>query len=49
MRFKATVEQAGKTATGVEVPPDAVDALGSGKRPPVQVTIGAHTYRSPWP
>lgn len=44
--FRATLERGGKTATGIEVPPDVVEALGSHKRPPVQVTIGSHTYRS---
>jgi hypothetical protein len=28
------------------VPAEVVDALGSGKRPAVRVTIGPHTYRS---
>jgi Domain of unknown function (DUF1905) len=37
---------AGKTATGIEVPPEVVEGLGSGKKPPVRVTIGGHTYRS---
>ena len=46
MRFRATIETNGKTATGFEVPDDVVDALGRGKRPPVSVTIGPHTYRS---
>jgi hypothetical protein len=46
MRFRTTVELGGKTATGMRVPPDVVDALGSGKKPAVRVTIGAHTYRS---
>jgi hypothetical protein len=32
MRFRATVELNGKTATGFEVPEDVVEALGSGKR-----------------
>lgn len=31
---------------GFEVPPDAVEALGVGKRPPVRVTINGYTYRS---
>lgn len=44
--FRTTILQAGKTATGIEVPADAVEALGSGKRPPVRVTINGHTYRS---
>jgi hypothetical protein len=46
MRFRAVVQAAGKTATGIEVPPEVVADLGSGKRPPVRVTIGGHTYRS---
>jgi hypothetical protein len=44
--FRATVRLDGKTATGIEVPPDVVSALGSHKRPPVTVTINGHTYRS---
>ncbi len=28
------------------VPPEAVEELGHGKRPPVRVTIGTHTYAS---
>jgi hypothetical protein len=46
MRFHATIELNGKTATGFQVPDDVVTALGAGKRPPVRVTIGGHTYRS---
>ncbi len=46
MRFRTTVLLGGKTATGLEVPPHIVEALGAGKRPPVKVTVGAHTYRS---
>ena len=46
MRFHTTLELGGKTATGIEVPAEVVDALGSGKRPSVTVTIGKHTYRS---
>ena len=46
MRFHATIELGGKTATGFEVPDDVVTALGAGRRPPVRVTIGGHTYRS---
>lgn len=44
--FRATLVSNGKTATGIVVPPDAVATLGHGKRPPVRVTIGDHTYRS---
>ena len=35
-----------KNATGIPVPAEVVAALGRGKRPPVVVTIGGHTYRS---
>jgi hypothetical protein len=44
--FSASVELGGKTATGIEVPPDVVEALGTSKRPAVNVTIGGHTYRT---
>jgi hypothetical protein len=46
MRFRATLLGAGKTATGIEVPPDVVASLGESKRPAVRVTINGHTYRS---
>jgi Bacteriocin-protection, YdeI or OmpD-Associated/Domain of unknown function (DUF1905) len=46
MRFRTTVELGGKTATGMPVPHEVVEALGAGKKPPVRVTIGGHTYRS---
>lgn len=45
-RFQTTIQLNGKTATGLEVPADVVSALGTGKKPPVRVTIGGHTYRS---
>ena len=46
MRFRTTLLQGGKTATGIEVPAEVVDALGAGRRPPVRVTINGYTYRS---
>jgi hypothetical protein len=46
MRFRTTVLQSGKTATGIPVPDEIVEALGSGKRPAVRVTINGFTYRS---
>jgi hypothetical protein len=46
MRFRATMQQSGKTATGFRIPEEIVAALGSGKRPPVRVTINGHAYRS---
>ena len=45
--FRTTLLQAGKTATGIEVPAALIAELGSSKRPPVVVTIdGHHTYRT---
>ena len=46
MKFQATLQLNGKTATGIEVPPEIVEALSSGKRPAVTVTIGSYSYRS---
>ena len=46
MKFRATVELGGKTATGIEVPEDVVAAVGSSRRPPVTVTIGGDSYRT---
>lgn len=47
MQFTTTVLQARKTATGLPVPQSVIDALGSGKRPAVVVTLnGGYTYRS---
>lgn len=45
-RFRTTLLLGGKTATGMEVPPEVVEGLGAGKRPQVRVTIAGHTYRS---
>ncbi len=44
--FQAELRLEGKTATGIQVPEQVVEALGAGKRPPVRVTLGAHTYRT---
>jgi bacteriocin resistance YdeI/OmpD-like protein/uncharacterized protein DUF1905 len=46
MKFRTKVEQAGKTATGIRIPDEVVEALGKGKKPPVRVTINGYTYRS---
>jgi hypothetical protein len=46
MRFRTTILQAGKTATGIRIPDEVLEALGSGKRPAVKVTINGFTYRS---
>lgn len=46
MKFRATLQLTGKTSTGFVVPPEVVEALGGGKRPPVAVTINGYTYRN---
>jgi hypothetical protein len=46
MRFRTTILQAGKTATGIRVPDEVVAALGTSRRPAVRVTINGFTYRS---
>jgi Bacteriocin-protection, YdeI or OmpD-Associated/Domain of unknown function (DUF1905) len=46
MRFRATLESNGKTATGIQVPDEVVEALGSSRKPAVRVSIAGHTYRS---
>ena len=46
MRFRTTLLQGDKTATGIRVPDEIVEAMGQGKRPPVKVTINGYAYRS---
>jgi bacteriocin resistance YdeI/OmpD-like protein/uncharacterized protein DUF1905 len=46
MRFRTTLLQSSKTATGISVPDEIMTALGAGKAPKVAVTINGHTYRS---
>lgn len=46
MKFTATILQSGKTATGIEVPPEIVAALSSSKKPSVTVALNGYTYRS---
>ena len=46
MRFTAEVEATGGTTAGFRVPPEVVEALGSGKRPKVVVTINGYSWRS---
>jgi hypothetical protein len=44
--FRSTVTLGGKTATGIEVPPEVIAELGPQKRPPVRVTVAGYTYRT---
>jgi hypothetical protein len=46
VKFRATLILGGKTATGIEVPREVVESLGSSKKPAVTVKLGTHTYRS---
>ncbi len=46
MKFHATILRTGKTAAGIRVPDEVVEALGGGKHPKVTVTINGYTYRS---
>ena len=46
MKFRTTILQGDKTATGIRVPDDVMTALNAGKKPKVSVTINGHTYRS---
>ncbi|HQY32452.1 YdeI/OmpD-associated family protein [Actinotalea sp.] len=45
MRYRTTIALVG-TNTGIPVPDDVVAALGQGRKPPVVVTVGGHTYRT---
>lgn len=44
--FRTRVMQGRVNATGLPVPPEALDELGAGKRPAVVVTVAGYTYRT---
>lgn len=47
IRFPATVQQTGKTTTGIRVPDEVLAALGGSKRPKVVVTLdNGFSYRT---
>lgn len=46
MRFRTTIQQSGRTATGIRIPDEIIQALGAGRRPPITVTVNGFTYRS---
>ena len=46
MRFRATIQGTGKTAAGIQVPNEVVEALGPSRKPAVRATINGFTYRS---
>ena len=43
--FSTTVAARGNN-TGIEVPPELIEALGAGRRPPVLVDLDGHRYRT---
>ena len=45
-RFRTTILQGDKSATGIVVPNEVVESLGAGRKPPVRVTLKGYTYRS---
>jgi Bacteriocin-protection, YdeI or OmpD-Associated/Domain of unknown function (DUF1905) len=46
MHFRTTIVQSGKNTTGIQVPDEVVEALGSGRRPAVKVTVNGYSYRN---
>jgi hypothetical protein len=45
MRFETTMFLSGNN-TGIEVPPDVIEAIGAGRKPPVVVSVNGYEYRS---
>ncbi|MEV8320136.1 YdeI/OmpD-associated family protein [Streptomyces sp. NPDC059900] len=45
MKFRTFVEPP-EPMRGLEVPPEVVEALGGGARPPVTITVNGHSWRS---
>jgi Bacteriocin-protection, YdeI or OmpD-Associated/Domain of unknown function (DUF1905) len=43
--FHTRILQTGKNTTGIQVPEEIVEKLGSGKQPLVRVTVKKYTYR----
>jgi hypothetical protein len=47
VKFRTILQKTGGNTTGFEIPVEVVEALGAGKRPPVNVTLnGDYTYRN---
>jgi len=45
MRYETTMVQTGNN-TGIEVPPEVLEALGGGRRPAVVVRVNGYEYRT---
>jgi hypothetical protein len=46
IKFRTTLLQGDKTATGIQIPQEVIESLGPGRRPLVRVTINGYTYRN---
>lgn len=46
MKLQTVIQSAGKTAAGIVVPDEFVEALGGGGRPAVRVTAAGYTFRT---
>ncbi len=46
LKFRAVLRLDGKTATGIEVPPEIMAGLGGSKRQPVVVWLNGFAYRT---
>jgi hypothetical protein len=46
MNFHTTLKQSDKSATGIVIPDEVIEALGAGKKPPVTLTVNGYAYRS---
>ena len=46
MKFHTTLKQGDKTATGIQIPNEVLEALGAGRKPPVKLTVNGYAYRS---
>jgi hypothetical protein len=44
--FRATIQQTGGNACGIEVPREVVEGLGGSKRPAVVVSLDGYSYRN---
>ncbi|MCA0454390.1 MAG: YdeI/OmpD-associated family protein [Chloroflexi bacterium] len=44
--FRTTIISGGGNTAGIVIPPEIVEELGKGKKPPVKVTLNGKTYRN---
>lgn len=45
MKFHTNLLQTGNN-TGIEIPPEVIEALGGGKKPAVRLTVNGYAYRN---